>query len=84
MAYRVEFTPRALKEFEAQEHMVRGRILRAFVRLAADPYRSPAVKALDGGGYRLRVGDFRVLFIIENDRVVVLVVGVRHRREAYR
>lgn len=84
MAYRVEFTPRALKEFEAQEHMVRGRILRALVRLAGDPYRSPAVKALDGGGYRLRVGDFRVLFIIENDRVVVLVVGVKHRREAYR
>jgi mRNA-degrading endonuclease RelE of RelBE toxin-antitoxin system len=36
------------------------------------------VKALEGGGYRLRVGDFRVLFIIENDRLVVLVVGVKH------
>jgi hypothetical protein len=32
MAHRVEFTPRALKEFEAQEHIVRGRILRALVR----------------------------------------------------
>ena len=73
MAHRVEFTPRALKEFEAQEHMVRGRILRALVRLAADPYRSAAVKALEGGGYRLRGGDSRVLFIIENDRLVVLL-----------
>lgn len=83
MAYRVEFSPRALKEFEAQERGVCGRILRALARLAADPYRSPAVKALEGGGYRLRVGDFRVLYVIENDRLVVLVVGVAHRREAY-
>lgn len=84
MDYQVEFTPRALKEFEGQEHGVRGRILRALVRLAADPYRTPSVKALEGGGYRLRVGGFRVLYIIQNDRLVILVVGVRNRREAYR
>jgi mRNA interferase RelE/StbE len=84
MSYRVEFTPRARKEFDSQEHVIQGRILRALSRLAADPYQSPNVKALGGGGYRLRVGDFRVLSIVENERLLVLVVGVRDRREAYR
>ena len=84
MSYRVDFTPRALKEFNAQERPIRDRVLRALTRLADDPYQSPSVKALQGGGYRLRVGDLRVLYIIENDRLVVLVVGVKNRREAYR
>ena len=84
MSYRVDFTPRALKEFNAQERPIRDRVLRALTRLATDPYQSPSVKALQGGGYRLRVGDLRVLYIIENQRLVVLVVGVKNRREAYR
>ena len=84
MSYRVDFTPRALKEFNAQERPIRDRVLRALTRLATDPYQSPSVKALQGGGYRLRVGDLRVLYLVENERLVVLVVGVRNRREAYR
>ena len=84
MSYRVDFTPRALKEFNAQERPIRDRVLRALTRLANDPYQSSSVKALQGGGYRLRVGDLRVLYIIENERLVVLVVGVKNRREAYR
>lgn len=84
MPYGVEFTLRARKELDDQEHVVRGRILKALARLAMNPYASPGVKALEGGGFRLRIGDFRVLYVIENDRLVVLVVGVRNRREAYR
>jgi len=71
MSYQVEFTPRA-------------RIMKALARPASDPYKSPNVKALEGGGYRLQVGDFRVLYIVENARLVVVVVGVRDRKEAYR
>jgi len=42
------------------------------------------VKALQGGGYRLRVGDWRVIYDLRDDVLVVLVVRVAHRREAYR
>ena len=84
MSCQVEFTPRARKELDAQEHVIRGRIMKALARLAFDPYKSPNVKALEGGGYRLQVGDFRVLYIVENARLVVVVVGVRDRKEAYR
>lgn len=84
MLYAIEFTTRARKELDAQEHVIRGRILKALARLASAPYQSPNVKALEGGGYRLQVGDFRVLYIVENARLVVVVVGVRDRKEAYR
>lgn len=84
MTCRVEFTPRARKELDALEHITRGRILKALVRLASSPYQSPNVKALEGGGFRLRVGDYRVLYIIDNARVVVVVVGIRDRKETYR
>ena len=84
MSCQVEFTPRSRKELDAQEHVIRGRIMKALARLASDPYKSPNVKALEGGGYRLQVGDFRVLYIVENARLVVVVVGVRDRKEAYR
>ncbi|MEM7524105.1 MAG: type II toxin-antitoxin system RelE/ParE family toxin [Pseudomonadota bacterium] len=51
---------------------------------AADPAASTAVKALRGrsGEYRLRHGDWRALFTIENGALILRVV--RHRREAYR
>lgn len=52
--------------------------------LAADPFAAPNVKKLVGvSGYRLRVGDWRILYEIENERVVVLVVAVKPRGGAY-
>jgi mRNA interferase RelE/StbE len=56
-------------------------------RVAADPYATPNVKARKGGGFRLRVGDWRVLYDLRDDLLVVLVARVArvaHRREAYR
>jgi mRNA interferase RelE/StbE len=44
----------------------------------------PNVKALEGGGFRLRVGDWRVLYDLRDDLLVVLVARVAHRRQVYR
>lgn len=63
------------------------RILTALTRLGDDPYREDAdVKKLAGleDLYRLRVGDFRVAYRIDNGRLVVLAVKVGHRRDVYR
>ncbi|MGH6969655.1 MAG: type II toxin-antitoxin system RelE family toxin [Stellaceae bacterium] len=49
-----------------------------------DPYATRNVKALKGGGYRLRVGDYRVLYELKNDILVILVVRIANRREVYR
>jgi mRNA interferase RelE/StbE len=83
--WRLEIEPRALKELEAIGTPNAARILKALNRLAMDPYGAPNVKTLSGGeGYRLRIGDYRVLYVLRDGEMLVLVVKVAHRREVYR
>jgi mRNA interferase RelE/StbE len=83
--WRLEIDPRAFKELEAIGKHNAARILKALNRLAVDPYGMPNVKALRGGEcYRLRVGDYRAIYVLRGRELLVLVVKVAHRREAYR
>ncbi len=90
--YSVEITNRADKEFKKLGSQAQQRVLEAMKALARDPIPDNA-KQLSGNPmpaedaevfYRLRVGDYRVIYTIEEKRLVVLVVRVRHRRDAYR
>ncbi len=61
-----------------------ARILRKARALAHDP-RPPGCQKLTGEErYRIRQGDYRIIYSIEDDRLIVIVVKVGHRREAYR
>ena len=64
---------------------LRERIIRATAALATDP-RPPGCTRLTGHPdlYRIRVGDWRVIYTIEDDRLVVLVVTIAPRGGAYR
>ena len=61
------------------------RIVRALRRMEADPRHPGAVK-LSGMGdqWRVRVGDWRILYSIRDRELVVLVIRIGHRREVYR
>ena len=64
---------------------VQERVLRSLRRLAADPRAAASVKALKGSNeYRLRVGDWRVVYTLHDDVLMVLVVRIAHRGEVYR
>jgi mRNA interferase RelE/StbE len=85
VTWRIEFLPSARAELLAPDRPVQTRILRSPHRLAAAPRFAANVKALKGSDrYRLRVGDWRVIYTLLDDRLVVLVLRVAHRREAYR
>lgn len=84
VTFRIEIAPRAKKELDALDGKIRNRIIRSLARLESDPFRSANVKALNGGGFRLRVGDYRVLYEVENTSLLVLVVKIGHRRDVYR
>jgi len=60
------------------------RIVTAIDRLAENPFLGNALKGELRGLRRLRVGDYRVVYELRDDMLVVLVVRVAHRREAYR
>ena len=85
MPYSVEVTPAAQRDLRALERGILDRVDRKIRALAENP-RPPDVEKLEGAGdlYRVRVGDYRILYGIEDDRLLVLIVRIRHRREVYR
>jgi len=85
MAYKVEVLRSAAHELEALPPPVRRRVRRAIVALSDEP-RPHGALLLAGQEriWRVRVGDYRVLYRIEDDLVLVLVIRIRHRRDAYR
>jgi mRNA interferase RelE/StbE len=83
-SYNVFLTRSAAKELESVPTKDRKRIVNRIGALAEDP-RPPGVEKLGGADkYRIRQGDYRILYEIEDDRLVVTVVRVGHRREVYK
>ncbi|HXK40362.1 MAG TPA: type II toxin-antitoxin system RelE/ParE family toxin [Candidatus Paceibacterota bacterium] len=85
MAYKVEFRPAAAKALRKLPEDVRTRIAKAIDVLRDDP-RHAGVHRLRGGRneYRARVGDYRILYEVDDAVLIVLVLHVGHRREIYR
>ena len=84
MTWTIKFTRPAAKARDRMPPDMRKRILRALHALAADPYASPNVKALQGmEGYRLRVGDFRVIYTLDKGLLIIQVIRIANRRDVY-
>ena len=84
MTYRVEVTRSAVKALRRVNPADTARLRGAIAMLAEDP-RPPASRPLRSrDGWRLRVGDYRVLYTIRDDVLLIVVVTVARRRSAYR
>ena len=85
MAYRIEFAPKAQRDLKGLDGSIRGRIARRIDSLADNPFPS-GIKKIQGEDelYRLRVGDYRVLYQVQGKVLVVLIIGIGHRRDVYR
>lgn len=83
--YCIQFQASARKALDGLPRRIQIRIGQALNALAKEPHL-PAVKKLSDKHdiWRLRVGDYRVLYTIERGRLVILVVKIGHRREVYR
>ncbi len=87
MKYRFAFTAHARRQLRGIDRHAAMRILEALTPLGEDPYRpDAAVRKLTGHGdrYRLRAGDYRVIYRIDDGELVIEIVEVGHRREIYR
>ena len=86
MWYRVELTPRAAKELERLPKRIQKRVAR-WLDVLAKGSRCRVSKKLEGTQdlYRVHSGkDYVIVYSIVDDAVLVLVVRIAHRREAYR
>jgi Cytotoxic translational repressor of toxin-antitoxin stability system len=82
----VTYETKAIKDLKAIEPKARDRIVVKIVQYASSPAsQANNVKHLTGSPfYRLRVGDYRVIFSLDGEVATVMtVIRVRHRREAY-
>ena len=79
----IKFKSSAEKESYALPGEQRARILRAVRNLRANPRPSGCKKLKGRDEYRIRVGEYRVIYEIHDDALIVMVVRVAHRQDAY-
>ena len=84
-SYRVEIAKSATKDLREIDRKWIPKIVASMEALESDP-RPSGCKKLMGSDhtYRLRIGDYRVVYDIHDEVLVVLVVRIRHRRDVYR
>ena len=85
MTYTIEISTSAAKAVDKLAKANRLRIVGAIELLSVDP-RPPGAKMLRGGEHgrwRVRVGEYRIVYAIEDDRLLVLILRVAHGREVY-
>lgn len=88
MKYRVEFTTSAAKELRKLRKTIQPKLMKAISSridaLATEP-KPPGVEKVEGYDYwRVRSGDYRIIYSVEDEVLTVVIVRVGHRREVYR
>ena len=86
MPYTVDIARSAQRAIDTLPKTVRDRVIGAIDGLTTNP-RPPGVRAMQGqeqGTYRIRVGDYRVIYTVDDGALRVLVVKVGNRRDVYR
>ncbi|MBX9831108.1 type II toxin-antitoxin system RelE/ParE family toxin [Candidatus Babeliales bacterium] len=87
MKYKIEFSKKAIRSLVKLPQRIKASILEKLDDLSIDPYaKNNNVKKLQGmeDSYRLRVGDYRVVYRILDEKVVIEVVTIGHRQEVYK
>lgn len=82
MIFKIIWSKKAFEELNKLETLVAKRIAKAVSELANDPFTKDIKKLRGYDWYRLRVGDYRVIFSIEKDIIQVLKIG--HRKNIYK
>jgi mRNA interferase RelE/StbE len=82
--WRVTFRPSAQRQLDTLDAGTAGLVRRALLRLAVDPSDASGTTAMQGGGYRLRLGDWRVVYALEDDKLLVMALRTGNRRDTYR
>ena len=84
MTYRVEIARPAQKSLAALDGSIRPRVITAIRALAENPHPPGSLKMVGREGYRIRIGDYRVIYEVREMVLLVDVVEIGHRREVYR
>ena len=84
MKFQIIWSESASKEFKKLDRTVANRIFKKVSQLSENPYYSNVTKMIGDPYFRLRVGDYRIIFDIQNDMLRILVLKVGHRKNVYK
>ena len=84
MNYSVLVLPAAQKDLDRLEMKIYKRCYEAMMGLTANPRSHGAEKLVGEDGFRIRVGDWRIVFRIDDSQKKIFIYRVKHRREVYR
>lgn len=82
--YEVELSELAKKDLAGLQPQVQNRVRLAFRILSSNPRPPRSVKLNGRSGYRIRVGNYRIIYEIFDKKVIVLIMRIGHRREVYK
>lgn len=82
MTYEIIFSDQALRQLKKLEKTVQGRIIAALERIRIRP-QAYVTKLVGDPGYKLRVGDYRIIMDIDNNKLTILVLKAGHRKNIY-
>ena len=85
MSYRIAISSAAARQIRKLDAQARRRIQAAIDLLSENPRPAGAKKLVGGGGeWRVRTGNYRIIYELNDDALLVLVLAVGHRRQIYR
>ena len=82
--YEVRLTRQAAKQLASLERSMQLRIAGVIELLSANPFPPKATKLRGREAWRVRVGDYRVLYTVNQGELMIVVIRIAHRREVYR
>lgn len=84
MSYKIVFYKKAKKTLDSLPQQVRDRISGVIETLKHDPYPPSSRQLVDSPAYRIRVGDYRIIYEVQGEILTIEVIQIGHRREVYR
>ncbi len=84
MSWQIEISRDARKELAGLHSQMQVRISKAVLALENNPFPSGCKKLKNRDGFRIRVGDYRVLFFADTKAKQIIISAIGHRREVYR
>ena len=82
MTYEIIFSDNALTQLKKLEHSIQERIIKSLERIRIRP-EAYVTKLVGDPGYRLRVGDYRVIIDIDKEKLHILIIKISHRKNIY-
>jgi len=82
--YSIKYTKEAKKKIEKLDPSIRLTIKKAIESLSSNPYKGKPLSYELAGLYSLRTSDYRIIYRIKENQLIILVISVGHRKEIYK